>query len=267
MLRYLLCIVLFCAAAQAETLEQAIHGYLADPDAEAAKPAAKPAPEQPWDITGGLGVALTDGNSNTLTVAFTLDAKKEWGPWKSTTAVRITYAQADSVETASEWVLIERFERALSEVASVFVDLWLEHDEFESLDYRIQPTAGYKRRLVKKTNFELWGNIGAGFVHNEYRVNPDTEGIGQLGVDWTWQITKQLKYEQVILLYPSLSYGGEGRLVFSAKFTTPISDRIDGSLVITDQYNTMPVAGNKYNDLTVILSLAIKFTKPPEKKA
>ncbi|MHC4816974.1 MAG: DUF481 domain-containing protein [Planctomycetota bacterium] len=266
MLRYLLCIALFCAAAQAETLEQAVHGYLADPDAEAAKPAAKPAPKQPWEITGGIGVAFTDGNSNTLTVAFTLNAKKEWGLWKSTTAVRITYAQADDVETASEWILIERFERILSERASVFLDLWLEHDEFESLNYRIQPTAGYNRRLVKKENFELWGNIGGGFVHNEYRVNPDTEAIGQLGINWTWQITKQLLYEQVIVIYPSISYGGEGRLVFNAKFTTPISDRIDASLIITDQYNTMPVAGNKHNDVTVIFSLAIKFTKPPEEK-
>lgn len=267
MLRYFLCLVLFCAVTQAETLDEAVHGYLADPDAEAAKPAAKPAPDQPWDITGGLGFAYTDGNSNTMTVAFTLNAKKEWGPWKSSTAVRITYAQADSVETASEWILIERFERSLSEVASIFLDLWLEHDEFESLNYRIQPTAGYNRRLVKKTNFELWGNIGGGFVHNEYRVNPDTEAIGQLGVNWTWQITKQLTYEQVIVLYPSISYGGEGRLVFNAKFTTPISDRIDASLIITDQYNTMPVGANKHNDVTVIFSLAIKFTKPPEAKA
>jgi putative salt-induced outer membrane protein len=263
MLRHLFCLVLFCAAVQAETLEQAIHGYLADPDAGAAKPAAK---SQPWDIKAGLGVAYTDGNSNTLTVAFTLDAKKEWGPWKSTSAVRITYAESENVETASEWIFIERFERMLSEIASVYVDLWLEHDEFESLSYRIQPTVGYKRRLVKKENFELWGNAGGGFVHNEYRVNPDTEGIGQLGVNWTWQITKQLTYEQIIELYPSLSNGGEGRLVFQAKFTTPLSDRIDANLVITDQYNSQPVPGNEYNDVTVILSLSIKFTKPPEEK-
>lgn len=274
MFRHLRCafgLVVLCAVTQAEDveqflLEQAVHGYLADPDAKADQPAAKPAPEQPWDITAGLGVAYTDGNSNTLTVAFNLDAKKDWGKWKSTTTVRITYAESESVETASEWILVERFERKLSEIASVFLDVWLEHDEFESLSYRIQPTAGYTRRLVKKENFELWGSVGAGFVHNEYRVNPDTEGIAQLGVNWTWDITKQLKYEQLIVIYPSLSYGGEGRLVFNAKFTTPLSDRIDASLVITDQYNTMPVGANKHNDLTVILSLAIKFTKPPEEK-
>ena len=95
MFRYLICVlglVLLCAVTQAEEptlLEQAIHGYLADPDNKADKPAAKPAPEQPWDITAGLGVAYTDGNSNTLTVAFNLNAKKEWGKWKSTTGVRI----------------------------------------------------------------------------------------------------------------------------------------------------------------------------------
>ena len=263
MLRCLSCLVLFCAVTQAETLEQAVHGYLADPDAAAATPAPK---STPWEITGGIGFAYTDGNSNTLTLAFTLNAIKEWGPWKSTTAVRITYAEADSIETASEWILIERVERALSERASIFFDLWLEHDEFESLSYRIQPTVGYNRRLVKKENFELWGNVGGGFVHNEYRIDPDTEAIGQLGINFTWQITKQLTYEQIILLYPSISHGGEGRLVFNAKFTTPISDRIDASLVITDQYNTMPVADNKHNDVTVIFSLAIKFTKPPEEK-
>jgi putative salt-induced outer membrane protein YdiY len=262
MLRYLLCIALFCAAAQAETLENAVHGYLADPDAAAAKPAPK---SQPWDISSGLGITFTEGNSDTLTVAFTLDALKDWGKWKSKTVVRITYAESESVETASEWILIERLDRVLSERASIFFDLWLEHDEFESLSYRVQPTVGYRRRLVKKENFELWGEAGAGFVHNEYRVDPETEGIGQLGINFTWQITKHLKYEQVIVLYPSLSHGGDGRLVFDAKFTTPISDRIDASLIINDQYNTRPIAGNKHNDLKIILSLAIKFTKPPEK--
>ena len=261
MLRYLLCVALFCAATQAETLEQAVHGYLADSDA------AKPEPQgKPWEITGGLGFAFTDGNSNTMTLAATLDALREWGHWKSKTVVRITYARSDSLETASEWILIERLERALSERASIFFDVWLEHDEFESLDYRIQPTAGYKRRLVKKENFELWGDVGGGFVHNEYRVNPDTEAIGQLGIRFTWQITKNLNYEQVIMLYPSISQGGEGRLVFDAKFTTPISDRVDASLVITDQYTTNPPTGIKNNDVTVILSLAVRFTRPPEEK-
>ncbi|MHC4550922.1 MAG: DUF481 domain-containing protein [Planctomycetota bacterium] len=261
LLRPLLLLLLCASFARAETLEEAVRGYVAAADPEEKEPPKG----KPWDIKTGLGLAFTDGNSNTLTLSANLEAVKEWDPWKSITKALITYAKSEGVETASEWILTERVERQLTEKSWLYADLWLEHDEFESLTVRIQLTAGYKRRLVKKEKFELFGDIGAGVVHHEYRVNPETEGIGDLGVHFTWKLTDRLTYEQVIRLFPSLSNGGEGRLFFQAVFTSPISQKMDLRLAVTDQYNSDPLPGIERNDLLITLSISIHFTKAEEK--
>ena len=217
----------------------------------------------PWDITGALGFTLTRGNSDTMTLTVGADAKREWAHWKLTMKLGILYAESDDVQTASEWIFLERLERKLSERATIFQDLLLEHDEEEELRYRIQLTFGYNRRLVKNETFELWGNVGAGVLHESFFDEDETEGIAQLGINFVWQITKQLKYTQVITLYPSLSESGEYRLYWESVFTTPISDRFDLRFMILDRYDSNPQPGVEKNDLTIAIALAIKFTKPP----
>jgi len=217
----------------------------------------------PWEITGALGFTLTDGNSDTIQLTVGAGAKREWTLWKLGMKLGILYGESDGDQTASEWLFLERLERKLSEVATIFQDLLLEHDEEEDLRYRIQFTLGYNRRLVKKETFELWGNVGGGVLHEEFFDDSETEGIAQLGINFTWQITKQLKYAQVLTFYPSLSEGGEFRMYWESVFTTPISDRLDLRITILDRYDSNPQAGVEENDLTIAISLAIKFTKPP----
>jgi putative salt-induced outer membrane protein len=230
----------------------------ASPISAAAEPTTKP-----WEILGALGFTLTDGNSESITLTITADARREWELWKLFMGLRILYAETDSTQSASEWIFLERLQRKLSERAAIFQDLLLEHDEEEDLRYRIQFTMGYNRRLVKKEKFELWGNIGGGVLYEDFFNDSETEGIAQLGITFTWQITKQLKYEQILTFYPSLSEGGEYRMYWESVFTTPISERFDLRFSIIDRYDSNPQAGIEENDLTIAIALAIKFTKPP----
>jgi putative salt-induced outer membrane protein YdiY len=223
----------------------------------AAEPTTKP-----WEITGALGFTLTDGNSDTVTLAVTADAKREWELWKLFMGLRILYAETDGTQSASEWIFLERLQRKLSERATIFQDFLGEHDEEEDLHYRLQLTFGYNRRLVKKEKFELWGNIGGGVLYEDFFDESETEAIAQLGITFTWQITKNLKYEQILTFYPSLSEGGEFRMYWESTFTMPVSERVDLRLSIIDRYDSDPQAGIEENDLTIALSLAIKFTKP-----
>jgi len=217
----------------------------------------------PWEITGALGFTLTDGNSESITLAVGADAKREWPLWKLAMKLGILYSESEDVQTASEWLFLERLERKLSERATIFEDLLLEHDEEEDLRYRIQLTFGYNRRLVKKETFELWGNGGGGVLHESFFDEDQTEAVAQLGINFTWQITKALKYTQVITFWPSLSEGGEFRMYWESVFTTPLSERFDLRFSIIDRYDSDPQPGIESNDLTIVISLAIKFTKPP----
>jgi putative salt-induced outer membrane protein YdiY len=116
---------------------------------------------------------------------------------------------------------------------------------------------------VKKETFELWGNVGGGVLHESFFDEDQTEAVAQLGINFTWQITKLLKYTQVITFYPSLSEGGEFRMYWESVFTTPLGERFDLRFTILDRYDSDPQAGVESNDLTIAISLAVKFTKPP----
>jgi putative salt-induced outer membrane protein YdiY len=231
------------------------------------RPPPTPEEEKPrWEVTGAVGMTATSGNSDTFTLAAGLEAKREWEPWKLLIKLDTLYSKSDGDQNANEQTLTERLERALNEKESIFQDLLLEHDEQEELDYRIQLTVGYRRRLVNEERFKLWGEAGGGVLHEEFRVDPETEGILQFGFDFEWKLTKQLTYTQRFVIYPSLSEGGEYRFRSESRFTTPIGERLDLRLSIIDDFDSDPVPGVEENDVKVALTVAIKFTKPKEKE-
>jgi putative salt-induced outer membrane protein len=268
MIKRVLCAVLLAAAlARAETAEEAIRGYLAGVDDAPARVRtqrlnAAENPVDPWELKAALGFTLTDGNSETITLALGADAKREWPKWKLGMSLKILYTESDGDQTASEWIFFERLERILSEIDTIFQDLLLEHDEEEDLKYRIQLTFGYNRRLKKTEKFELWGNVGGGVLHEEFFNDSQTEAVAQIGINFTWQLTKNLTYAQILTFYPSLSEGGEFRMYWESTFTTPVSERFDLRLSIIDRYDSDPQAGVDENDLTIALTLVLNFTKP-----
>jgi putative salt-induced outer membrane protein YdiY len=254
-MRHVFAILLLTALARAETLEQAVKSYLA---------AAEPAVTKPWEVTGALGLSYSEGNSEAISLNAGIEAVREWTQWKLQIVERSLFTETSGVTEDNEHILITRLDYKLSKKASIFASLWFEWDTVEEVEPRIQLTVAYDRLLVEKERFELKGNLGGGVLYENFPVGDKTEGIAQAGLDWNWKITDQLTYTQVFRWYPSLSEGGEFRFVSESVFSTPIAKRFDLRLTIRDDYNSNPEPGIKKNDIKIILSIAIRFTKPKE---
>jgi putative salt-induced outer membrane protein len=255
--RILLTLAVAAAVVRAESLPEAVEGYLAQAEAE-------PAPEEDpnaWKINLGLGATYTSGNSDLISIAFTISADKKLGEkWQLKLGWLSLFAKSNGVESANEHILTERIDYILSEKASVFQTLLVEHDELELLDLRILFTLGYKRQLVKNENFELSGEAGAGYSWEDFRNRGIVhEAIVHLGLDWFWTITKQLTYKQVFRLYPSLNYGGEFLFVSVSTFSTPIGKNLSLNLELVNRYDSDAVAPTKKNDFSAVLTLNYTF--------
>ncbi|MHC4338945.1 MAG: DUF481 domain-containing protein [Planctomycetota bacterium] len=195
-MRHLIALLLIASLAQAETLGEAVRSYLA---------AAETAKTGPWEVTGALGITYTDGVTDTTSISVGVDALGEWTQWKVTIRWLSTYTETEGTVAANEHILVTRGDYKLSDRASIFGSLLLEYDEIEGVEPRIQFVLGYDRRLVKKETFELLGNLGGGVLYEKYPAGGSTtDAIAQAGVDWTWQITKQLTYTQVLRFLPNL---------------------------------------------------------------
>jgi putative salt-induced outer membrane protein len=245
------------ALVHAESLPEAVEGYLAQAEAE-------PAPEEDpnaWKVNTGLGVTYTSGNSDLLTFAFTISAEKKFGEkWKLTLGWLSLYGKSNGVESANEHILTERLDYLLDEKSSLFQTLLLEHDEQELLTLRVLFTLGYKRQLVKNEKFEMSGEAGLGYSWEDFRNRGIVhEAIVHLGLDWLWKITEQLTYKQVFRLYPSLNYGGEFLFVSVSTFSTPIGKNLSLNLELINRYDSDAVAPTKKNDFSAILTLNYTF--------
>ncbi|MFQ5844384.1 MAG: YdiY family protein [Planctomycetota bacterium] len=214
-----------------------------------------------WRITGSFGLTATSGNAETFTFAGGLEAVRERAPWKLAVEADSIVSRSEGEETANEQILTERLERALGERGALFQELLGEHDEQEELDFRLQLTLGYQRRLVDRERFRLWGEAGGGVLHEEFRLDPETEGVLRFGLRFEWRITDQLLFTQRFAFDPSLSRGGEFRLLSESVFSTPVGERVDLRLSILDTFDSDPQPGVGRNDVKIALTLAIAFTR------
>jgi putative salt-induced outer membrane protein len=255
-LRSIFALALLACVARAdgtdESLAAEVDRYVAA--AEAEKPKG-------WVGEASLGFAMTDGNSESMTLALALRAEREWDAWKLLLRENSIFSEADGDESANEHIFLERLERKLSERASLFQDLFLEHDEAEGLTSRLILTVGYARLLKKNEKIELTGEVGGGVLDENFRGGGDnTEPVAQVGALLKWQINKQLLFTQGVKLYPSLSEGGEFRLLSETTLSTPVGEKLTLKLVILDKYNSDPPTGIEENDLTITLNLVYKFS-------
>ncbi len=254
-LRILLALLAAFAVARADNVpESVIDDYLA---------AVKPEKKDPndWKIKIGIGATVTDGNSDSVTFAFSFDAVKQINERLKLTLTEVsTYAESSGTESANEHIGIERLDWKLDELGNLFQTLQLEHDNQEKLRIRIVLAVGYTRQLIDKQDFDLWVEGGPGVLYEDYRTTgEDTEAILVITVRWVLKISKDLTYEQTISIWPSLSDGGEGRVLAKAKFTTPVGDNWRVELTVRDVYNSKPPMGNVRNDLTIVLTLVVSF--------
>jgi len=239
-----------------ETLDDALDGYVA----QAAGPGATD-----WQYEGGVGLTYKDGNSEILTLAIVGNAKKVWEKNALKFAFQGIYSRDEGIETASEWILVQRYERTFGkdDKQRFWQQLWVETDSQEDLALRLRLTAGWGYRLAKTKDdkFVMWGEIGAGYnTDNFYGGADNNEWVAQVNLDWTWKITKTLTYRQVIQWIPSITNSGEYQFFWNSNFSMPINKRFDFILTLQDKYNSAPAAGTERNDFTLLFTLNYKFT-------
>ena len=270
-MRILLSLLLLAGVAAARPTARALREYLAQADQ---KPPPAPAAKSPWEVGGSLGLTLSTGEEDSLTLAFGFDIANEW----KTKRVKLTLKLASLLEitsgvrTTEFYRFTQRLTKALDADAerSLFQDLLIEHDIDEDLDLRVQVTIGLRQRLIDSESFKFWGEAGGGGLYEDFGTGlEDTDAIADLGFEFEWKIGKKVLYKQTAKAFPTLGGGtesGEFRIVAQSTITTPISSTVSLNLSVLYKYNSDPVAGVPQSDLKVTLTLNFKFTAPPEEK-
>jgi putative salt-induced outer membrane protein len=226
-----------------------------------------------WRGAGGAALSMTSGNSSTTALALNADMVRATIEDKITLGANTNYGRSKngagiSSTTANKWAAAGEYDYNLSPALFVFGKLGFEGDGLVDLSLRSTLAAGLGYKLIdtKETSFSVFG--GVGYSTDQYDKSQTIGGKkGKtfsrsslfLGEESSHQLSASTSFKQRLELYPGLSGDKAKIMKFTAGLTVAMSSTLNLSVGLVDNYNSVPAAGNKKNDLGLFTGINVKF--------
>jgi putative salt-induced outer membrane protein YdiY len=222
-----------------------------------------PAPPPPdWTGSASVGLALTQGNSDTSTVNAAYELKHDsGGPMVFKSAGLLVWGKAEGELTSDRLALSGRLERKLNDRTAMFGQTQYLRDSFKSIDYLVSPTVGLNRILFKNDRTELNVDGAVGVV---WEQNPDldlqTDGAITAGQQFTHKLTTTTELKEKINALWKMDDLGDALYTFGVGLAASISTRTQLKVEFLDTFKAKPPSEDvQRNDLAVLLSFVYKF--------
>jgi putative salt-induced outer membrane protein YdiY len=229
----------------------------------AQQPAAPPAPDPgTWIGSAGAGLALTSGNSDTLTfnIAFDVTRDPKTRNIMKWTGLYLRGEQEGEL-TADRLSLAFRDQYALTPRAFVFGQIEYLRDTFKLIDYLVAPTVGVGYKVVdtEPTKFSVDAGLGVA-----WEKNPNVD------VKTSFAITAGEKLEHALTPTATIKHAAtalwkaddfaDGLYTISFGLATRISEQVQLSVELLDTFkNRPPTPETKKNDLALVTNITAKF--------
>jgi putative salt-induced outer membrane protein YdiY len=211
-----------------------------------------------WKRGLSLGLSLTDGNSDTLSLNVGADANRAWDVHEFLSTAKFQYGETESEKTREDIKAEAQYNRIFDERWYAYGSGWGLYDKIANIDYRflVGPGAGYY--FMRNDSTLLAGEAGVSYLF---------EDVADVSLDtFTWRFAQRFEHAlsetakvwQRVEYLPELddfdNYLLNGEVGAEAAMNSAISLRV----VLEDRYDNIPAAGNVRND--VILNAALVYT-------
>jgi len=214
-----------------------------------------------WSGNIALQGSVRLGNRDELDANFSAEAKRDTKNEVLTLRANAAYGETENVvdKTELRGQLNQRV--FFTDTYYVFGDILLEHDRFESIDFRMDGTAGAGYEWFNTDRGQLLTDLGLGLTYEvDDFGNSTTEPSARIGLEYNQTIFEESQFTQLITLYPSLGNIGDFRLITQSDLSTPISDSLSWLISIINEYDNDPPRANiKKNDLSVRTGIQYNF--------
>ena len=223
---------------------------------------APPAPPPPWERSAGVGLAVTSGNSDTVSYNLAFDVTRR--P-KTRNVMRwaglYLRGEQDGELIVNRTSLGYRDEYTLSGRTFLFAQIDYFRDTFKLIDYLAAPTAGVGFKVINTNPTQFSVDVGAGSV---WEKNPDvdvrTSGAITGGERLTHQLTSTASIKHAITGLWKTHDMADGLYTFSVGLATRISDRVQLSIDLLDTLkNRPPTAATEKNDVALVTAITAKY--------
>jgi hypothetical protein len=221
-----------------------------------------------WTGTATIGIAGTQGNAQTNTLAMGLNAGRTTKTDK--TSVHFNAVKASSVTNGvkADTAQLIRGGWAYSHTLSarLFVNTFndYEYDKFQDLDLRfvLGGGLGYSAWKGERGRFDLVG--GPAYNHESFSPAAPAAAFTRGSAEAYWGEDASYKVGATSLvqgfrMFNNLSETGEYRMNFDLGANTQLFKWLTWNLSFSDRYLSNPVPGRKTNDLLYTTGIGITF--------
>jgi putative salt-induced outer membrane protein len=235
-----------------------------------------------WGGMFDTGLAVTEGNSSTVSYNFAAKAIRETPRDKLTLYSNYVFADDNTVTpgrtTANSIDAGARGDLNIGPHLFVFAIADYQTNELQHLDLRQVYGGGFGRHVIKtaRTVFDVFGGIT--FDHDSFgaysytNATPppaltDVAAISQnsaeaiLGEEFDSQLSKRTLITERFSLFPNLSHTGDFRSQFDCTVSTQLKSWLSWQTTFSDRYINYPPPGLKGNDLILSTGLRVSWGK------
>lgn len=213
-----------------------------------------------WVGNASVGATSQNGNTDRLTAAAGIDAKREVKKDRITLKFRHNYAEDEDVLTTRNNYGSAKYDRFVSKRWYAFLSEELLGDKFKDLKMRSTTSIGVGHKLLQGKKHTLDVELGISYIDDDFIVAvDDSEVAARLGADYKWVINDAVYFTNNLLLYPSLEDSGEYKARNEAALLNAMSKSWSMKLSNVVSYDSDPAAGIKKSDITWIFGLQYSF--------
>jgi putative salt-induced outer membrane protein YdiY len=232
-------------------------------DSDTQPPPPPPPPAvRAWTGAASVGLALTRGNSDSLTGHAGLDLThdRKRGNVLKVKGLHLRGEQEGSA-TLNRTTAEVRDEHTFSPHAFAFGQVGYLHDTFKLIDYLVAPTMGIGWKAVDTDRTKFGIDAGAGVV---WEKNPGADARSSGAVSAAEKIehkltaTATLRHSTTALW--KLDDLADGLYTFSGAIATRISERFSLSVEFVDTFKSRPpTEATRRNDLSIVTALTATY--------
>jgi putative salt-induced outer membrane protein YdiY len=232
--------------------------------AGSAHAADPPKQDGQWRGRLGAGLNITQSTTDSLNVNLAGEAVRATAQdqWDFGAALLYgTSEDAAGVKTTSANLgrLDGRYAYNLSPKVFGFGSLGFNYDRLQDIDMRSVLAGGLGYHVINTPadRFDLLG--GLTYNHTKYVAETVDAAELLLGEESSHKISEGTSVMQRLSVLPNLSETGEYRLQFTSGLSTKITDTLNLTVTLTDNYQTNPQPGIARNELLFITGISVSF--------
>lgn len=228
-------------------------------DAGAAAAAAAVPPKPKWETSAGVGLSVTDGNSETLlfTVNATTLRKFEKGEFS---------AGADAGYGENEGTQNVGYVKGFGQYNYLLTDRWYLfgraeglHDSIADIAYRVPLSLGVGYYFIKNEKVTLSAESGPGYVWEKLGDDARDYATIRFGEKFTWKISDRARLWQSFEYQPKVDEWSHYFLNAEIGVEADITKKMALRVVAQDWYVSEPAPNRKSNDLRLVAGVNYKF--------